>query len=191
METLKLQYYELIIRYHQHTDNYLEICRCYKFIYDTPSILADAAKWTPVLKNIIWCRRTTAPAPHFPFPAVSVCSCLLIKGDQASSTLQPDFSPWDRATHSLVAYSLFIFLPFSLTRRNVVLAPNGTEQVTLLNNTVEDKKLNDMPEYKQLLNTFITNEASEAGLSPAPVSARANPSSNISLPTRIRGAPSL
>ena len=41
----------------------------------------------------------------------------------------------------------------------MVLAPNGTEQVTLLNNTAEDKKLNDMPEYKQLLDTFITNEA--------------------------------
>ena len=54
METLKLRYYELMIRYHQNTDNYLEICRCYKSIYDTPSIVEDSAKWTPVLKNIIW-----------------------------------------------------------------------------------------------------------------------------------------
>lgn len=44
--------------------------------------------------------------------------------------------------------------------RYVVLAPNGTEQVTLLNNTASDKKLSDMPEYKALLTTFITNEVS-------------------------------
>jgi 26S proteasome regulatory subunit N5 len=41
---------------------------------------------------------------------------------------------------------------------NVVLAPNGTEQVTLLNNTAGDKRLEDMPAYKKLLSTFITDE---------------------------------
>eukprot|EP00873_Tetraselmis_striata_P044662 jgi/Tetstr1/464926/TSEL_009660.t1 len=41
---------------------------------------------------------------------------------------------------------------------NVVLAPNGTEQVTLLNNTAGDKRLDDMPMYKKLLSTFITDE---------------------------------
>mmetsp|Transcript_35851 Transcript_35851/g.101471 ORF Transcript_35851/g.101471 Transcript_35851/m.101471 type:complete len:489 (-) Transcript_35851:103-1569(-) len=95
MEALKLSYYKLMITYHGHTDNYLEMCRCYKAIYGTPCIQEDAANWTPVLKNIIW---------------------------------------------------------------TVVLAPHGTEQVTLLHNTAADKKLEDMPQYKELLDTFVTKE---------------------------------
>lgn len=54
MTALKLRYYELMIRYHGHSDNYLEVCRCYKAIYETPAILEDPAKWTPVLKSIVW-----------------------------------------------------------------------------------------------------------------------------------------
>lgn len=30
LEALKLQYYELMIRFHQHEGNYLEVCRCYR-----------------------------------------------------------------------------------------------------------------------------------------------------------------
>ena len=48
LEELKVQYYRLYIQYHQHEHNYLEVCRCYRAIYDTPSIQADAAQWRPV-----------------------------------------------------------------------------------------------------------------------------------------------
>ena len=48
LEELKLQYYRLYIQYYQQQHNYLEICRCYRAIYDTPSILADPAQWQPV-----------------------------------------------------------------------------------------------------------------------------------------------
>lgn len=51
---LKLRYYELMITYHQHYHNYLEICRCYKAIYESDGVQADPALWQPVLKKICW-----------------------------------------------------------------------------------------------------------------------------------------
>lgn len=48
LEELKLIYYRSFIRYHSHHNNYLEICRCYRAIYESESIAADEAKWQPV-----------------------------------------------------------------------------------------------------------------------------------------------
>lgn len=48
LEELKLQYYRLYIQYYQQEHNYLEICRCYRAIYDTHSVLADPSQWQPV-----------------------------------------------------------------------------------------------------------------------------------------------
>lgn len=45
---LKLRYYELMIVYYQHYHNYLEICRCYKAIYESDGVQADPALWQPV-----------------------------------------------------------------------------------------------------------------------------------------------
>lgn len=45
---LKLRYYELMITYYQHYHNYLEICRCYKAIYESEGAQDDPAVWTPV-----------------------------------------------------------------------------------------------------------------------------------------------
>jgi hypothetical protein len=53
LEELKLQYYRLYIQYYQQEHNYLEICRCYRAIYDTPSILADPAQWQPVQSPVV------------------------------------------------------------------------------------------------------------------------------------------
>ena len=41
----------------------------------------------------------------------------------------------------------------------VALASTGTEQITLLETTAADKKLEQLPLYKELLQTFITKEA--------------------------------
>lgn len=41
----------------------------------------------------------------------------------------------------------------------VVLAATSSDQVTLLNSTAADKKLEALPAYKELLQTFITQEA--------------------------------
>lgn len=40
----------------------------------------------------------------------------------------------------------------------VVLASTSSDQVTLLNGTAADKKLDGLPDYKELLQTFITQE---------------------------------
>ncbi len=45
---LKLRYYELMIQYHLHNNNYIEVTRSYKAMYDTDDIQADAAKWQQV-----------------------------------------------------------------------------------------------------------------------------------------------
>lgn len=54
LEALKLQYYALMIRFYQHEANWLEVCRCYRAVYDTPSIQEEAARWQDVLKKICW-----------------------------------------------------------------------------------------------------------------------------------------
>ncbi|KAL7223412.1 hypothetical protein ACSBR1_024961 [Camellia fascicularis] len=51
---LKQIYYELMIRYYSHSNDYLEICRCYKAIYEIPSVKEDPAQWIPVLRKICW-----------------------------------------------------------------------------------------------------------------------------------------
>ncbi|WIA10564.1 hypothetical protein OEZ85_010751 [Tetradesmus obliquus] len=51
---LKLRYYQLMITYHQHYHSYLEICRCYKAIYESEGVQDDPAVWGPVLKKICW-----------------------------------------------------------------------------------------------------------------------------------------
>ncbi len=40
----------------------------------------------------------------------------------------------------------------------VVLTPASSDQITLLQTTAADKKLQELPEYKELLQTFITKE---------------------------------
>lgn len=56
LEELKLKYYELLIRYHSHNNSYIDICRCYKAIYETDSIAEDPAGWKPVSSPAVLCR---------------------------------------------------------------------------------------------------------------------------------------
>ncbi|KAJ3295369.1 26S proteasome non-ATPase regulatory subunit 12 [Borealophlyctis nickersoniae] len=51
---LKLRYYELMIQHAVHEGQYLNACKYYRQIYDTPSILKDDTKWSEVLKNVIF-----------------------------------------------------------------------------------------------------------------------------------------
>ncbi len=41
-QQLKIKFYELMIRYHMHESNYLEICKAYHAIYRTPCVQEDA-----------------------------------------------------------------------------------------------------------------------------------------------------
>ncbi|KAL6006053.1 26S proteasome non-ATPase regulatory subunit 12 A [Asimina triloba] len=92
---LKRIYYELMIRYHLHSNDYLEICRSYKAIYEIPSVKDDPSQWTPVLRKICW---------------------------------------------------------------YLVLSPHGPMQSSLLNSTLEDKNLSEIPKFRSLLKQLVTME---------------------------------
>ncbi|KAL8133089.1 26S proteasome non-ATPase regulatory subunit 12 homolog A-like [Apium graveolens] len=92
---LKRIYYELMIRYYSHNNDYLEICRCYKSIYDIPTVKENSALWIPVLRKICW---------------------------------------------------------------YLVLSPHDPMQSSLLNSTLEDKNLAEIPHFRLLLKQLITME---------------------------------
>ncbi|MBA0726042.1 hypothetical protein Golax_001894, partial [Gossypium laxum] len=92
---LKRVYYELMIRYYFHNNDYLEICRCYKAIYEIPSIRENPSQWIPVLRKICW---------------------------------------------------------------YLILAPHDPMQSSLLNSTLEDKNLSEIPKFRLLLKQLVTME---------------------------------
>ncbi|GAB4850585.1 26S proteasome non-ATPase regulatory subunit 12 A [Ancistrocladus abbreviatus] len=92
---LKRIYYELMIRYYSHHNDYLEICRCYEAIYEIPSVRENQEQWMPVLRKICW---------------------------------------------------------------YLVLSPHGPMQSSLLNATLEDKNLSEIPNFKSLLKQLVTME---------------------------------
>lgn len=95
LEELKVQYYTLMIRYYTHEKNYLEVCRSYRAILDTPSVSENPAAWESALRHAAW---------------------------------------------------------------YAVLAPRDSDQVTLLNTTKEDGRLDSLPLYQSLLNQFSKDE---------------------------------
>lgn len=95
LETLKLHYYNLMVQYHAHDSNYLEMCRCYRAILDTPSVEENQAAWGAALRKAAW---------------------------------------------------------------YAVLAPRDSDQRTLLAATKSDRRLDDMPVYKDLLNKMSGKE---------------------------------
>ncbi|KAJ2002699.1 proteasome regulatory particle subunit [Coemansia thaxteri] len=52
-EDLRLRFYELMIQYDLHEENYLDVCRHYKQVYETKGIKDDGAKWPGVLQNMV------------------------------------------------------------------------------------------------------------------------------------------
>lgn len=58
---LKLRYYRLMIRFYSHSNDYLEICRCYQNLLECDGVKNDQAKWIPVMKKIVW---YISLAPH-------------------------------------------------------------------------------------------------------------------------------
>ncbi|KZT53784.1 hypothetical protein CALCODRAFT_551438 [Calocera cornea HHB12733] len=53
-EDLKLRYYDLMIRYSLQMDEYLEVCKHYYAIRDTPSVKSDDEKSRLALENIVY-----------------------------------------------------------------------------------------------------------------------------------------
>ncbi|KAK8937908.1 hypothetical protein KSP40_PGU003518 [Platanthera guangdongensis] len=95
LQELKRIYYELMIRYYSHSNDYLEICRCYKAIYEIGSVLENQLQWIPVLRKICW---------------------------------------------------------------YLVLSPHDSMQSSLLNATLEDKNLSEIPHFRLLLKQIKTME---------------------------------
>mmetsp|Transcript_49037 Transcript_49037/g.110262 ORF Transcript_49037/g.110262 Transcript_49037/m.110262 type:complete len:459 (-) Transcript_49037:195-1571(-) len=48
-QDLKIQYYEYMVLYWLHEKKYLDVCKCYLAIFNTPVVQADEAKWKPAL----------------------------------------------------------------------------------------------------------------------------------------------
>jgi len=52
-QDLKLRFYELMIRYYHHNNDYLNICKSYRSMYETKLVQEDSAKWQLLLKYIV------------------------------------------------------------------------------------------------------------------------------------------
>lgn len=49
LQDLKIQYYEFMVKYWLHEKKFLEVCKCYLAIYNTPRVKADDAQWKAAL----------------------------------------------------------------------------------------------------------------------------------------------
>lgn len=54
VQDLKLIYYDYMIKISLHDHKYLDVAQHYLHVYDTPSVVADAAQWKPVLTHIVY-----------------------------------------------------------------------------------------------------------------------------------------
>ncbi|SCZ98477.1 BZ3500_MvSof-1268-A1-R1_Chr7-1g09171 [Microbotryum saponariae] len=54
IKDLKLRYYSLMILWGLNAGKYLDVCKFYRQVYETPSIQDDEAKWSAVLRNIVY-----------------------------------------------------------------------------------------------------------------------------------------
>ncbi|KAF1875575.1 hypothetical protein Lal_00006204 [Lupinus albus] len=129
---LKRIYYELMIRYYSHNNDYLEICRCYKSIYDIPSVKENSAEWIPVA--IIY-------HPRIPLGGSLVHWATLYEGESRHNSKV--------ACRGLILRKICWYL---------VLAPHDPMQSSLLNSTLEDKNLSEIPNFKLLLKQIVTME---------------------------------
>jgi len=53
MEHLKIRFYRLMIQYYAHEKKYLEICKAYQQIYNTPTVQSDSNQWKPALTEVV------------------------------------------------------------------------------------------------------------------------------------------
>jgi len=60
----------------QHSNDYLEVCRCYQSIYEAPAVTSDPARWQPALKRIAL---FVALAPRGPMQQSMLASTLADK----------------------------------------------------------------------------------------------------------------
>jgi 26S proteasome regulatory subunit N5 len=51
---LKVKYYDLMVQYHLHHNNYLEVCRAQRALVEAEGVAEDPSKWQPALKRAAW-----------------------------------------------------------------------------------------------------------------------------------------
>ena len=176
-------YYNLLIRYHEHHNSYIDICRCYRSIYEVDVPTLDSHLCGQLLRPIMAgcctllsaflsavsyvqqrqiCHSREASAFNRTqqgggLRLARIYRCVLAASAGSWSTtgvanlaaaqipsIQEDADKWAPVLKRICWY--------------VVLAPADSDQVTLLNTTAADKKLGELPEYKELLQTLIVKE---------------------------------
>jgi 26S proteasome regulatory subunit N5 len=50
---LKLRFYELMIQHALHHSNYLDVCKYYREVYNTKSVLDDELRWSEILRYVV------------------------------------------------------------------------------------------------------------------------------------------
>lgn len=80
LEELKKQYYALMIRYHAHSGDYLEICRAYRAVYeDGDSEVGGGSGRAGAIRDLIEARKARrgghSSQEGNPFTETSVSSC--------------------------------------------------------------------------------------------------------------------
>lgn len=53
-EDLRIRFYDLLISYGLHTSKYLDLCKYYRAIYESPSVKADEARRSYALRNAVF-----------------------------------------------------------------------------------------------------------------------------------------
>ena len=104
---LKLQYYNLSIRYHEHDNNYLEICRCYKAIYETSSVADDPEKWQPVRSALLF---ATAWDHSLAVGLAPILLPALIPALALSLTIKATLQPFREILPTLCSHSMSVHL---------------------------------------------------------------------------------
>lgn len=120
----------LSTRYYSHNNEYLEICRCYKAIYEIPSVKENPAEFIPV---------------GFLF-FLYLLSLLLYNSI--------DIRYYD------ITLSQILSLPIQILRKIcwfLVLAPHEPMQSSLLNSTLDDRNLSEIPNFKYVVLFFISH----------------------------------
>lgn len=79
-----------MIEYHLHSNSYLEICRCYRALYESEGITDDEARWAPVLKRIVW---FAALAPAYSTPDGSSSDAATLRAATAGDKRLADALP--------------------------------------------------------------------------------------------------
>lgn len=140
LERLKLKYYSLLVAYHQHKGDYLEVCRCLRAAYDTPAVFSPKSKK----------KEDKAMTDE---EAAVAASLMDVEGEAAASTSAPSVSEADAAlAESLLKQACWY----------AVLAPaTSSDQRTLLEATAAEPALDAFPLYRRLLATFAGTEVVE------------------------------